>query len=62
MNQKNQIILEKFVNVGFPIRFAESIITQFEDKQNDENLIIPEFLFKEPKKLQALTRKDLFEI
>ena len=62
MNQKNQIILEKFVNVGFPIRFTDSVITQFEDKQNDENLIIPKFLFKEPKKLQALTWNDLFEI
>ena len=47
---EKQIIREKFSNAGFPIRFTDSVITQFEDKQNDDGLIIPEFLFKEPKK------------
>ena len=42
------IIGKKFQSAGFPKRFVSSVIRQFEEKQNDE-LIIPENLFEEPK-------------
>ena len=45
-------INEKFTNACFPVRFTKSVIEQFEEKmiQPDEDLLIPEFLFKEAKR------------
>ena len=47
---EKEIIRDKFNNAGFPVRFIESVIEQFEKKLTEDDLIIPEFLFKEPKK------------
>ena len=47
-------ILTKFTKAGFPVRFTKSVFEQFENKlklsDTDEDLIIPEFFFKEPRK------------
>ena len=47
---EKEIIRDKFNTAGFPVRFVESVIEQFEKKLTEDDLIIPEFLFKEPKK------------
>ncbi len=48
---EKQEIRNKFINAGFPPRFIESVIEQYEKKlSNEDDLIIPEFLFKDPKK------------
>ena len=44
----------KYVQAGFPIRFINSVVNQFQQKQNDveieeEEFIIPPFLFEEAK-------------
>ena len=54
MNKKRLPSKNKFRHAGFPIRFTESVIRQFEEKLTsqlgEEDLIIPEFLFREPSK------------
>lgn len=48
---EKQVIRTKFKNAGFPTRFTESVINQFEMKlDTSSEFIIPEFLFKEPRK------------
>ena len=48
---EKQMIRTKFKNAGFPTRFTESVINQFEMKlDTSSETIIPEFLFKEPRK------------
>ena len=48
---EKQVIRNKFTNAGFPPRFVESVIEQYEAKlSNVDDLIIPEFLFRDPKK------------
>ena len=53
-DQEKITIKNKFRHAGFPIRFTESVIRQFEEKLTsqleEEDLIIPEFLFREPSK------------
>ena len=53
-NEEKEIIRDKFANAGFPRRFTESVIEQFLSNLNtsseEGDLIIPEFLFKEPRK------------
>ena len=57
MNFENEKvkILSKSTNAGFPVRFTESVFEQFENKlivqSSNDDFIIPEFLFKEPKKV-----------
>ena len=52
-NEKS-LIKEKYLSAGYPIRFIESVIQQFGEKllnkEEENELIIPEFLFNEPKK------------
>ena len=44
-------INEKFTKAGFPVRFTNSVVEQFEEKvSSDVDLLIPEFLFKETRK------------
>ena len=47
---EKEIIRDKFNTAGFPFRFVESVIEQFEKKLTEDDLFIPEILFKEPKK------------
>ena len=53
-NHEKEIIREKYHLAGFPTRFVDNVIHQFHqkliDKQAEYELIIPDFLFAEPKK------------
>ena len=53
-DHEKEIIREKYHLAGFPTRFVDSVIHQFHQKLIDEQaeyeLIIPDFLFAEPKK------------
>ncbi|XP_066925101.1 uncharacterized protein [Clytia hemisphaerica] len=48
-NKEKEIIREKFREAGYPIRFTESVIKDFETKLTND-CIIPDFLFKEKRK------------
>ena len=54
-DHEKEIIREKYHLAGFPTRFVDSVIHQFHQKLIDEQaeyeLIIPDFLFAEPKKI-----------
>ena len=54
-DHEKEIIREKYHLAGFPARFVDSAIHQFHQKLTDEQaeyeLIIPDFLFPEPKKI-----------
>ena len=47
--KEKDVIRDKFKNAGFPLRFTESVIKDFETKLSDDRLI-PKFLFEEKKK------------
>lgn len=47
--KEKDIIRDKFQKAGYPTRFTESVINDFETKISDER-IIPEFLFEEKRK------------
>ena len=53
-DHEKEIIREKYDLPGFPTRFVDNVIHQFRqkliDKQAEYELIIPDFLFAEPKK------------
>ena len=53
-NHEKEIIREKYHLAGFPTRFVDNVIHQFHQKligkQAEYELIIPDFLFAEPKK------------
>ena len=53
-DHEKEIIREKYHLAGFPTRFVDNVIHQFHqkliDKQAEYELIIPDFLFAEPKK------------
>ena len=53
-NYEKGKIMSKFTRAGFPVRFTNSVFEQFENKlkstDSDSDLIIPKFLFEEPKK------------
>ena len=44
---------KKFTRAGFPVKFNDSVIRQFDEKKRDERhdeMLIPEDLFEEQKK------------
>ena len=53
-DHEKEIISEKYHLAGFPTRFVDKVIHQFHQKligkQAEYELIIPDFLFAEPKK------------
>ena len=53
-DNEKKTIREKYCLAGFPTRFVDNVIHQFHqmsiDKQTEYGLIIPDFLFAEPKK------------
>ena len=53
-DHEKEIIREKYHLAGFSTRFVDNVIHQFHqkliDKQAEHELIIPDFLFSEPKK------------
>ena len=53
-DHEKEIIREKYHLAGFPTRFVDKVIHQFHQKligkQAEYELIIPDFLFAEPKK------------
>ena len=52
---EKEIITKKFLNADFPTRFIHSVIKQFEEKSfTPDDLIIPEFLFEEPRQFILL--------
>ena len=52
---EKEIIKKKFQNANFPTRFIHSVIKQFEEKSfTPDDLIIPEFLFEEPRQFILL--------
>ena len=57
-DHEKETIREKYHLAGFPTRFVDNVIHQFHlkliDKQAEYELIIPDFLFAEPKKFILL--------
>ena len=43
------IIKEKYLNAGYPLKFVNNCIKSFRDYKNQEESLIPDFLFKEKK-------------
>ena len=55
-NDEKRIIREKYTKAGYPIKFTNSVIKQFQDKQNQlheqvDELLIPEWFFEEKRTL-----------
>ena len=46
-----QTITEKYLKVGYPIGFIKSLINDFKNSKEEEQLIIPEWLFDQRKKV-----------
>ena len=51
IEDKKPKVLEKLTKAGFLVRFTKSVLEQFEEKTAtpDKDIIIPEFLFKQPR-------------
>ena len=46
-----QTITQKYLEVGYPIGFIKSVINDFKNSKEEEQLIIPEWLFDQRKKV-----------
>ena len=46
-----QTITQKYLEVGYPIGFIKSVINGFKNSKEEEQLIIPEWLFDQRKKV-----------
>ena len=46
-----QTIAQKYLEVGYPIVFTKSVINDFKNSKDEEQLIIPEWLFDQRKKV-----------
>lgn len=62
--QKNNETKNKYTYAGFLKRFTERVIRQFKERMttHSEDLIIPEFLFQEPRKLILVKFLLLFQL
>ena len=53
MEKEITIVKEKFTRAGFPVRFTDSVICQFDEKScevRDDEMLIPQDFFEEKKK------------
>ena len=52
MDKEIKAVKEKFTKAGFPVRFTDSVIRQFDEKRREERdeMLIPEDFFQEQKK------------
>ena len=53
MEKEITVVKEKFTRAGFPVRFTDSVIRQFDEKrreERDDEMLIPEGFFEEQKK------------
>ena len=46
-----QTITQKYLEVGYPIGFIKSVINGFKNSKEEEQLVIPEWLFDQRKKV-----------
>ena len=50
-HEEVQTITQKYLEVGYPIGFIKSVINDFKNSKEEEQLIIPEWLFDQRKKV-----------
>jgi len=55
LKEEKTRILSKYVAAGYPIRFIEAVIREFETNTHNDDLIIPNWLFDEEK-----TKKEIY--
>ena len=58
LNDEIRTIKEKFTKAGFPVKFTDSVIRQFNDKfsdnKDDDEPLIPPYFLEEPKKFISI--------